>query len=311
MFGARIKDASRVGFLLAISQGLVSSVSWLLRMQADWEIEMNAVERVHDIIHIEHEPAFSTSLAPPAAWPTSGGLEIKSLSARYTPDGPIVLDEISFSVKSGERIGVVGRTGSGASRSRRSSFLFRLSIAHFSPLGKSTLTLALLRLIPTEGEVFFDGRDTKNVNLSDLRSNMTIIPQDPSIQSGTIRANIDPYGSYDDAFLNDVLRSVGLLKGSAFLEVAPVAESSASGASTPKDGALTPNKALSLDSLVTAGGENLSQGRSGAVKCIGVLPCALTPMNPFSRDPSTRSSRTRSLPALQGLSLRREHRFRE
>lgn len=70
---------------------------------------MNAVERVHDILAIDHEPASTAEHTPPAAWPTSGALEVKNLTARYSPDSPVVLDRISFSIASGERIGVVGR----------------------------------------------------------------------------------------------------------------------------------------------------------------------------------------------------------
>jgi ABC-type multidrug transport system fused ATPase/permease subunit len=71
------------------------------------------------------------------------------------PDGPVVLDNLSFHIKAGERVGVVGRTGS----------------------GKSTLTLSLLRCIFTDGEMYYDGIPTSSVNLDALRSNVTIIPQ--------------------------------------------------------------------------------------------------------------------------------------
>lgn len=117
------------------------------------------MERIQDYIDIEHEEPFSPSKKPPAAWPTSGSLTINNLSARYSPEGPNVLHGLSFSVPSGSKIGVVGRTGS----------------------GKSSLTLSLLRLIPTEGEVLFDGRKTDDTNLEDLRGAVTIIPQQPEL----------------------------------------------------------------------------------------------------------------------------------
>jgi ABC-type multidrug transport system fused ATPase/permease subunit len=100
-----------------------------------------------------------------------------------------VLHNISFAVKSGERIGVVGRTGS----------------------GKSTLTLSLLRAIMTTGEVLYDGIDTSKINLEALRSNITIIPQHPELVAGTLRQNLDPFGQMDDAALNGALEAAGLL----------------------------------------------------------------------------------------------------
>jgi ABC-type multidrug transport system fused ATPase/permease subunit len=66
-----------------------------------------------------------------------------------------VLHDLHFYVKSGERIGIVGRTGS----------------------GKSSLTLSLLRCIPTEGNIFYDGIETNTINLDALRSSITVIPQ--------------------------------------------------------------------------------------------------------------------------------------
>jgi ABC-type bacteriocin/lantibiotic exporter with double-glycine peptidase domain len=59
---------------------------------------------------------------------------VENLTARYSKDGPAVLHNLSFEIKSGERVGVVGRTGS----------------------GKSSLTLSLLRMIPTEGNIYYE-----------------------------------------------------------------------------------------------------------------------------------------------------------
>jgi ABC-type multidrug transport system fused ATPase/permease subunit len=137
---------------------------------------------------IEQEPKPTEAGIPAAYWPASGSIRAENLCARYSPDGPEVLHDLSFEIKSGERVGVVGRTGS----------------------GKSSLTLSLLRMIPTSGAVFYDGVATASINLDALRTNITIIPQQPELMSGSLRHNLDPFGQHDDALLNDALKAAGL-----------------------------------------------------------------------------------------------------
>lgn len=105
--------------------------------------------------------------------------------------------------------------------------------------GKSSLTLALLRCIPTEGKVLYDGLDIKNINLDALRSHITIIPQVPELLSGTLRQNLDPFDQYDDATLNEALRSAGLFS-----------------LQQPGD-----EGRITLDSQISSGGSNLSVGQ--------------------------------------------------
>jgi ABC-type multidrug transport system fused ATPase/permease subunit len=152
------------------------------------EVEGNSLERIQSYLEIEHEPMATEGGTPPAYWPASGSLRVENLTARYSPDGPVVLNDVSFELQPGERIGIVGRTGS----------------------GKSTLTLALLRCIVTGGEVYYDGLPTSSLNLDALRGAVTIIPQAPELLSGTLRKNLDMFGLHDDAALNDALRSAGL-----------------------------------------------------------------------------------------------------
>ena len=147
-----------------------------------------SLERIQDYVEIEQEPRATPDGAPPAYWPASGELVVENLSAKYSTDGPEVLHDLNFRIASGERVGVVGRTGS----------------------GKSSLTLALLRCILVEGTAYFDGLDTTKINLEALRTNVTIIPQVPELLSDTLRGNLDPFDQYDDATLNDALRAAGL-----------------------------------------------------------------------------------------------------
>ncbi|KAI8982789.1 multidrug resistance-associated ABC transporter [Trametes punicea] len=209
--------AANTGFSLNMAVGFSGMILWWIRILNEFEINGNSLERIQQYVTIEQEPKPTTDGIPPAYWPASGALKVEKLSARYSLDGPRVLHEISFDVKAGERVGIVGRTGS----------------------GKSSLTLALLRLIFTEGKVYYDGIATDSINLDALRSNITIIPQVPELLSGSLRQNLDPFSQYDDAVLIDALRAAGLF----------------SLQHESDEGRIT------LDSPISSGGSNLSVGQ--------------------------------------------------
>jgi ABC-type multidrug transport system fused ATPase/permease subunit len=121
---------------------------------------------------IEQEPKSTAAGVPPAYWPASGNLHVENLSARYSVNGPNVLQDVSFEVKSGERIGVGMNTVLLVSIIQTNSI-----IVGRTGSGKSSLTLSLLRCIFTEGNMLYDGIQTTSLNLEALRSNITIIPQ--------------------------------------------------------------------------------------------------------------------------------------
>ncbi|KAJ3551685.1 hypothetical protein NM688_g4563 [Phlebia brevispora] len=180
--------SSDTGFSLTMAVGFSSMILWWIRNLNEFEVDGNSLERVQQYISIEQEPRPSEQGIPPAYWPANGELVIQHLSARYSRDGPDVLQDISVQIKAGQRVGIVGRTGS----------------------GKTSLSMALLRCIPHEGSILYDGIPIDTLNLHDLRTNMTIIPQAPELIAGSLRENLDPVGEYDDATLNDILRSCGL-----------------------------------------------------------------------------------------------------
>ena len=181
-------DASLAGFVLAFALQYSSTIVWATRFYSEVDLSMNSVERVREYSHLPIEPQ-GGEIAPPAAWPTAGRLEVKDLVVGYAPDLPPVLKELSFTVAPGTRVGVVGRTGA----------------------GKSSLTLALFRFLEARsGSVVIDGVDVSKIPLHDLRSRLAIIPQDPVLFSGTIRSNLDPFDEHDDTDLSDALSRVHL-----------------------------------------------------------------------------------------------------
>nr|KAJ3421673.1 hypothetical protein HK105_002724 [Polyrhizophydium stewartii] len=195
MFGVLSRDSSSFSpafFGLAISYLLqiTANLSWCIRQFTDMEIAMNAVERVNYYAHkLELEAAEITDVRPPAGWPAKGEIEFKDVSMRYAPDLPLVLKSVSFSIRNKEKIGVVGRTGS----------------------GKSSLMQVLFRMVePASGAIVVDGITTSELGLKDLRSGLGIIPQDPVLFSGTFRRNLDPFGEHTDAELWDALERANI-----------------------------------------------------------------------------------------------------
>nr|KAJ3413496.1 hypothetical protein HK105_002059 [Polyrhizophydium stewartii] len=179
-------------FGLAITYSLQISMilNWCIRQFTDTEIAMNAVERVEFYAHrLELEAPEITDVRPPADWPAKGEIEFKDVSMRYAADLPLVLKSVSFSIRDKEKIGVVGRTGS----------------------GKSSLMQVLFRMVePASGAIVVDGITTSELGLKDLRSGLGIIPQDPVLFSGTFRRNLDPFGEHTDAELWDALERANI-----------------------------------------------------------------------------------------------------
>ncbi|KAJ7147242.1 hypothetical protein C8R46DRAFT_1129771 [Mycena filopes] len=240
---------------LAITSALTFSgnVYWACRAWTDLELDLNAVERVVEYTKLPQEsPAIIEGHRTPAYWPSSADnsalVVVEDLNLKYAPGLPTVLHNISFQLKAGERVGLVGRTGS----------------------GKSTLAMALLKFVePSSGRILIDGIDISQIGTYDLRSRITFIPQDATLFSGSLRDNLDPFGEYDDSVCMDVLRRVHLIQDEdASHTPSPLDSRSASvlrvntsDSSSPTPTTVESKATLSLDTQVSAGGNNLSQGQ--------------------------------------------------
>lgn len=184
-------DSGLAGLSLTYAISVTIMLSWAVRCIAELENQMNAVERVlHYTNNIPQERARTIEATRPREdWPKNGEIEFDKLKLRYRPELDLVLKGVSLNIRPREKVGVVGRTGS----------------------GKSTMLLSLMRLIEAdEGQIRIDGIDTSTLGLHDLRSRISIIPQDPVLFSGTLRFNLDPTEKCSDADIWDALEKVKL-----------------------------------------------------------------------------------------------------
>lgn len=171
-------SAGSIGLALSYALNITQTLNWVVRMSVEAETNIVSVERVLEYCDIKPEaPLVVPDHRPPEGWPAHGAISINDYSCRYRPELPLVLKHVNLDIKPGEKLGIVGRTGS----------------------GKSTLTLALFRLVePSEGHFEIDSVNTSDIGLFDLRSHLSIIPQDSQLFSGTIRSNLDPAGRWTD-----------------------------------------------------------------------------------------------------------------
>ncbi|EUC58392.1 ABC transporter protein YOR1 [Rhizoctonia solani AG-3 Rhs1AP] len=185
---------SEIGLILSTLMSLVQVMGMMTRQSAEVENYMNSVERVLQYTSSgdipQEKPYVLIDKAPRNTWPSHGAIEFRDLVMSYRSGLPPVLRGVSLSVRGGEKIAVVGRTGA----------------------GKSSLMTALFRIVElTSGSILIDGLDISQMGLGALRSKIAIIPQEAGIFSGTIRSNMDPFSEHDDATLHDALRRSHLL----------------------------------------------------------------------------------------------------
>jgi len=197
---------------------MCASFQWCIRQSAEIVNLMVSVERVLGYGKIEPEAPLKLESDKDLdeSWPSKGAIDVKNVDVRYRTSLPLALDGASFSVPSGSRIGVVGRTGS----------------------GKSTIVQTLFRLLESErGQINIDGIDIANIGLHRLRTSISVIPQHPTLFSGsTVRENLDVFGLHSNEAIHEALKSAHLTEAIAEL---------------PKG----------IDTIVSEGGSNFSVGQ--------------------------------------------------
>uniref|UniRef100_A0A8C6ZBL4 ATP binding cassette subfamily C member 2 n=1 Tax=Nothoprocta perdicaria TaxID=30464 RepID=A0A8C6ZBL4_NOTPE len=166
-----------VGLSISSALNVTQTLNWLVRMSSELETNIVAVERIHEYTTVKNEAPWVTEKRPPRGWPSKGEIQFIDYKVRYRPELELVLQGITCDIRSTEKVGVVGRTGA----------------------GKSSLTNCLFRVLEAAGgKIVIDGLDISTIGLHDLRQNLTIIPQDPVLFSGTLRMNLDPFDQYSD-----------------------------------------------------------------------------------------------------------------
>ncbi|KAJ0103688.1 hypothetical protein Patl1_03994 [Pistacia atlantica] len=187
------------------------------------ENKIISVERILQYTCTPSEPPLVIEESRPyRCWPSYGEVYIRDLQVRYASHLPLVLRGLTCSFPGGMKTGIVGRTGS----------------------GKSTLIQTLFRIVePAAGQIMIDGINISSIGLHDLRSRLSIIPQDPTMFEGTVRSNLDPLEEYTDEQIWEALDKCQL-------------------------GDEVRKKEEKLDSKVTENGENWSMGQRQLV-CLG------------------------------------------
>ncbi|KAB0797844.1 hypothetical protein PPYR_08837 [Photinus pyralis] len=175
-------------FGLALTQclQLTTILQWSVRQATDVETHMASTERIMEYKKIDHERNLGGRIPP--RWPSNGEITFNNVCLKYSQQDLPVLKNLTFKIASKEKVGIVGRTGA----------------------GKSSIVSALFRFSHITGQILVDGVDTEQLNLKELRTKISIIPQNPVIFSGTLRRNLDPMQVIEDSKLWSALEDVEL-----------------------------------------------------------------------------------------------------
>ncbi|KAL2674265.1 hypothetical protein Neosp_012716 [[Neocosmospora] mangrovei] len=184
--------ASTLGLVMNYLIQVTSQFNTFVQMRATLEADMTSVERIWSYAANKPENQPDDEISPLPSWPQNPTITFENYDASYKPGDIPCLHGLNFTIKAGEHVAVVGRTGA----------------------GKSSLVLALLRALEHDaskgGSVTIDGIDIERLNLTDLRGCITLLPQEPAIFGGTVRENLDPEGTRTDDKLREALDVCGM-----------------------------------------------------------------------------------------------------
>ena len=191
VFSRNSIDKGLAGNCLVYILTLPETIYKCIFASSNLENSMVSAERIHAMTSLETETLrirYKDNLLIENSWPQKGCIEFQDFSTKYRPDTDIVLKNINAEIYSNEKIGIMGRTGS----------------------GKSSLVNSLFRVIEaTEGRIIIDGIDIAEVGLDLLRQKLCVIPQDPALFQGKLRDNIDPLHQFSD---KKILKNINLVQ---------------------------------------------------------------------------------------------------
>lgn len=233
--------AAHAGFILTFLINAHVHILFLLRAITEMEQKLVSVERIVEYSQLEGERETERDgdiTSPSPQWPEQGEIEVDNLHVRYASDLPEVLHGVSFKVAPHTKVGIVGPTG----------------------CGKSTLASAFFRFVEkTQGSIKIDGVDIGQIKLEELRSRLQIVPQDPIIFSGPLRASLDVFDEYTDEEVIAALKKVRLVEADD--SQVPLVDVESSNIDNPKQAVTTQKRDFSdLNFMVAEGGSNLSNG---------------------------------------------------
>ncbi|XP_022698855.1 ATP-binding cassette sub-family C member 8-like isoform X3 [Varroa jacobsoni] len=211
--------AALAGYIAPADVGLTMTYTLLIPQYLNWvvknmtlvEMYMSSVERIENYVRLPSEAAYreeqakSSQLIPfisiggpgspsspnyaRARWPHSGGVAFENITLKYDTSNQPVLNGVDIVIKPGEKVGICGRSGS----------------------GKSSLVMGLFQMVPlTQGNIRIDGIDLAKEDVHEVRSRLSMIPQDPILFEGSVRFNLDPEGIYSDEELFSALEKANV-----------------------------------------------------------------------------------------------------
>uniref|UniRef100_A0A8C2JUC3 Cystic fibrosis transmembrane conductance regulator n=1 Tax=Cyprinus carpio TaxID=7962 RepID=A0A8C2JUC3_CYPCA len=198
--GTNQDKPGEIGIVICLAMLILGTFQWCVATSIAVDGMMRSVDRVFKFIDLPSEtPKLDKSKCSDliienvdaqadSSWPNRGQIDVQNLTVKYTEGGHAVLKNLSFTVEGRQRVGILGRTGS----------------------GKSSLFNALLKLVYTDGDISIDGVNWSKMPLQKWRKAFGVVPQKVFIFTGPFRMNLDPYGCHSDEELWRVTEEVGL-----------------------------------------------------------------------------------------------------